>query len=68
VENPQLGYTLVRVSAVQEAADLPPEKIDEIANSLRRVLAQEAMTAHLASLKQKAGVTINKDLLERKDR
>jgi len=68
VENPQLGYTLVRVSAVQEAADLPPEKIDEIANSLRRILAQEAMTAHLASLKQKAGVTINKELLERKDR
>ena len=68
VENPQLGYMLVRVSAVQEAADLPPEKIDEIANSLRRVLAQETMTAHLASLKQKAGVTINKDLLERKDR
>jgi peptidyl-prolyl cis-trans isomerase D len=68
VENPQFGYTLVRVSAVQEAADLPPEKIDELANALRRVLAREAMSAHLASLKQKAGVTINKELLERKDR
>ena len=65
VENPQLGYTLLRVSAVQEG-DLPPEKIDELTNALRRVLAQEAMMAHLASLKQKAGVTINKELLERK--
>jgi len=66
VENPQLGYTLVRVSVVQDAADLPPERIDELASALRRVLAQEAMMAHLASLKQKAGVTINKELLERK--
>jgi peptidyl-prolyl cis-trans isomerase D len=66
VENLQAGYTLVRVSAVKEAAGLPPEKIDELANALRRVLAQEAMAAHLASLKQKTGVTINKELLERK--
>jgi peptidyl-prolyl cis-trans isomerase D len=66
VENLQAGYTLVRVTAVKEAVDLPPERIEELGNALRRVLAQEAMNAHLASLKQKAGVTINKELLERK--
>ncbi|MGH8661981.1 MAG: SurA N-terminal domain-containing protein [Burkholderiales bacterium] len=68
VENLQAGYTLVRVSRVQEAADLPPQKVEELANALRQVLAQEAMAAHLASIRQKVGVTINKELLERKDR
>ncbi len=68
VENPQLDYTLVRVTRVQEAADLPPEKASELAGALRQVLAQEAMAAHLATLKQKAGVTINKEFLEKKER
>ena len=67
VENLQGGYTLVRVGRVQEAADLPPEKIEELGNALRQVLAQEAMAAHLANLRQKAGVTINRDILDKKD-
>jgi peptidyl-prolyl cis-trans isomerase D len=67
VENPQLPYTLLRVNRVQDAADLPAEKVQELANALRRLLAQEAMAAHLAALRQKAGVTINRDLLDRKD-
>lgn len=68
VENPQFEYTLVRVSRVQEAGDLTPEKTGELASALRRVLAQEAMSAYLAALKQKAGVTINKEFLEKKER
>jgi peptidyl-prolyl cis-trans isomerase D len=68
VENPQVEYTLVRVTRVQEAADLPPEKAGELAGALRQVLAQEAMAAYLAALKQKAGVTINKELIEKKER
>jgi peptidyl-prolyl cis-trans isomerase D len=67
VESLQVDYTLVRVTRVQEA-DLPPEKASELAGALRQVLAQEAMTAYLATLKQKAGVTINKELIEKKDR
>jgi peptidyl-prolyl cis-trans isomerase D len=67
VENLQAGYTLLRVTRVQEAVDLPPEKTEELANGLRRVLAQEAMSALLAELKQKAGVTINRDFLDKKD-
>jgi peptidyl-prolyl cis-trans isomerase D len=66
VENLQAGYTLVRVTAVKDPAELPPGKLDELGNALRRVLAQEALAAHLASLKQKAGVAINKELVERK--
>ena len=67
VENPQVAYTLVRVSRVQEAADLPAETTDEISSALRRVLAQEAMAAYLANLKQGIGVTFNAEVLERKD-
>ncbi|MGH8701949.1 MAG: peptidylprolyl isomerase, partial [Burkholderiales bacterium] len=67
VESPQVEYTLVRVSRVQEAGDLPPEKAGELAGALRRVLAQEAMAAYLATLKQKSGVTINKEFLEKKE-
>ena len=68
VENPQVEYTLVRVSRVQEAGDLPPEKAGEISGALRRVLAQEVMAAYVAALKQKSGVTINKEFLEKKER
>lgn len=67
VENPQLEYTLVRATRVQEAVELPPEKASELAGALRQVLAQEAMTAYLAALKQKAGVTINKEFIEKKE-
>lgn len=67
VENLQVGYTLLRVTRVQEAVDLPPEQTEELANGLRRILAQEAMSAHLANLRQKAGVTINKEWLEKKE-
>jgi peptidyl-prolyl cis-trans isomerase D len=67
VENPQLPYTLVRVTRVQEASDLPPERIEEFSGALRRLLAQEAMAAYLAGLKQRIGVQINAEALERRD-
>jgi len=67
VENLQLEYTLIRVTRVQEAPELPPEKASELAGALRQILAQEAMTAYIAALKQKAGVTINKDVLEKRE-
>jgi peptidyl-prolyl cis-trans isomerase D len=67
VENPQLEYTLVRVTRVQEMADLPPERAGEFTGALRQVLAQEAMAAYIASLKQKAGVTINREALEKRE-
>jgi peptidyl-prolyl cis-trans isomerase D len=67
VENPQLPYTLVRVTRVQEASDLPPERIEEFSGALRRLLAQEAIAAHLAGLKQRIGVQINAEALERRD-
>lgn len=64
VENPQVPYTLVRVSRVQEVTDLPAEKTEEVASALRRLLAQEAMAAYLASVKERIGVKINTEALE----
>ena len=57
----------MRVSRVQEAVDLPPEKTEELASGLRRTLAQEAMSVLLAELRKKAGVTVNRDILDKKD-
>lgn len=60
------AYYLVRVSRVQEAEKIPPEKIKAIGDELRQVLAQETLMSYVAGLRQKAGVKINKDLLEKK--
>lgn len=66
MENPQGGFTLLRVTRVEEVEKIPPETIEALANGLRQVLGQEALAAYVASLKQKTGVTINKELLEKK--
>ncbi|MGE0559976.1 MAG: SurA N-terminal domain-containing protein [Burkholderiales bacterium] len=59
------GYTLVRVSGVQEAAG-DKEKQNAIAQTLRQVSGQAELAAYLASLKQKTPVNIRKDAIERK--
>jgi peptidyl-prolyl cis-trans isomerase D len=60
-------YFLVRVTRVQEAEKIPPEKIQAIAEELRQLQAQETLGAYVASLRQKAGVKINKEYLEKRD-
>jgi peptidyl-prolyl cis-trans isomerase D len=60
------GYTLVRVSKVQEAAAGDKEKQNAIAQTLRQVAGQAELAAYLASLKQKTAVSIRKDVVERK--
>ncbi|MGA0023819.1 MAG: SurA N-terminal domain-containing protein [Burkholderiales bacterium] len=60
------GYTLVRVSKVQEAAAGDKEKQNAIAQTLRQVAGQAELAAYLASLKQKTSVSIRKDAIERK--
>jgi peptidyl-prolyl cis-trans isomerase D len=66
VENLLGGYTLVRVSRVQEAGDIPQQRIDALARNLRQILGQEAISAYVAALRQQAGVSINKEQLEKK--
>jgi hypothetical protein len=62
------GYTLVRVSRVEQAAKMAPEKAKGLEEQVRALLSQETLAAYVASLKQKAGVKINKEQLDKKDR
>ncbi|HKA38911.1 MAG TPA: SurA N-terminal domain-containing protein [Burkholderiales bacterium] len=66
VENLLGGYTLVRVTRVQDARDIPPQRVNAVAGSLRQVLGQETLNAYVGVVRQKAGVTINKEQLEKK--
>jgi peptidyl-prolyl cis-trans isomerase D len=66
VENLLGGYTLVRVSRVREAGDIPQQRIDALARNLRQIHGQEAISAYVAVLRQQAGVNINKEQLEKK--
>lgn len=68
VENLLGGYTLVRVTRVQEAEKIPPQRVEELAATLRRVHRQEELTAYLAALRQKVGVTVFREQLEKKER
>lgn len=66
VDSPRGAYVLLRVSRVREAADVPPEKAKALADQLRLVQGQEAMTAYIAGLRQRAGVKINQERIEKK--
>lgn len=67
LESPRGTYFLLRVTRVQEAGSLPPEKVKAFAEQLRQVLGQEEMAAYVASLRQRVGVKINKEHLEKKE-
>jgi len=65
VETP-MGYSLVQVSKVIE-----PEKVNEaqrnaLAGQLRQAVAMEELEATLSTLREKVGVTVRKDALEKK--
>jgi peptidyl-prolyl cis-trans isomerase D len=66
IENLLGGYTLVRIARVQDAGNIPPERVDAVAGSLRQVLAQETLSAYIGAVRQKIGVTINREQLEKK--
>jgi len=68
VENPQGGYTLLRITRVAEPDSVPAEKQKSVSEALRQVLGQEELTAYVTSLKQKARIKISKELLEKKER
>lgn len=60
------GYTLIRISRVVDPQQVEPERRKQVADALRQLVGQEEMLAYVASLKQKGGVTISKELLEKK--
>ena len=65
IENPNGGYTLIKVSKVVEPGAIDPAKMKSYANQLRQALAQEYSSAYLASLKQKANISIKNEKLEK---
>jgi peptidyl-prolyl cis-trans isomerase D len=65
IENPKGGYLLIKVSKVVEPSEIDPAKKKSYANQLRQALAQEYSSAYLASLKQKADISIKKEKLEK---
>ncbi|PIQ14269.1 MAG: peptidylprolyl isomerase [Hydrogenophilales bacterium CG_4_9_14_3_um_filter_59_35] len=65
IENAKGGYTLIKVSKVVEPGAIDPAKKKSYANPLRQALAQEYSSAYLASLKQKADISIRKEKLEK---
>ena len=67
LESPRGAYFLLRVTRVQEAGSLPAEKVKAFAEQLRTMLGQEEMAAYVASLRQRVGVRINKERLEKKE-
>jgi peptidyl-prolyl cis-trans isomerase D len=66
-ESPMGAFILLRVGKVVEAEGGTPEKSKALAEQMRSVLAQEVMLSYIASIKQKGGVKINKEYLEKKD-
>ena len=66
VETGQGAYTLVRVSRVEAGEKLPPDRAKAMEDQVGAMLAQETLSAYLASVRQKAGVKINKEQLEKK--
>jgi peptidyl-prolyl cis-trans isomerase D len=66
VEDGKGGFTLVRVTRIVEADNIAPERRKAITDALREMTGQEGMLAYVASLKQKAGIQISKEALEKK--
>lgn len=64
-ENPNGGFVLIKVSKISEAGAIDPEKRNAFAIQLRQALAQEYSVAYLASLKQRADISMNKEKLDK---
>lgn len=66
--HPDGGYALLRIGSVREPRDIPEERRQALAESLRQLQGQEQLGAALASLKQKASVKISRERLEKAER
>jgi len=65
-EDPKLGYQLVRVSAVNQPAEVKPEARKGAAEQLKRLIGQEQMTEYVTALKRRVEVKTRADLIEKK--
>lgn len=67
-EDPKTGYQLIRVSAVNEPAEVSAEARKAAADQLRRILSQEQLTDYVAALKRRVEVKMKPDLIEKKEK
>lgn len=65
-EDAKLGYQLVRVSAVNQPAEVKPEARKNAAEQLKRMIGQEQMAEYTAALKRRVDVKMRSDLVEKK--
>lgn len=65
-EDTKLGYQLVRVTAVNQPAEVTPESRKAAAEQLKRLVAQEQMAEYVASLKRRVEVKTRSNLIEKK--
>jgi peptidyl-prolyl cis-trans isomerase D len=65
VETPA-GYSLVQVSKVIEVEKVNDAQRDSLARQLQQSVAVEELEAMLASLRERVGVTVRRDAVERK--
>jgi peptidyl-prolyl cis-trans isomerase D len=68
VEAPDGGYTILKITRVVDTQDIPADRREAFTEGLRRTRGQEELTAYVASLRQKAGDKVSKDVLEKKER
>jgi peptidyl-prolyl cis-trans isomerase D len=65
IDSPSGAYVLLRVTRAQAPDNLPPEKATQLTDQLRDVVAQETFSAYIASLREKAGVKVFREQLEK---
>jgi peptidyl-prolyl cis-trans isomerase D len=65
-EDPQLGYQLIRVTAVNQPAEVSAEARAATADQLKRMMGQELLSDYVAALKRRVDVKIKPDLIEKK--
>lgn len=65
VESP-MGYSLVQVSRVIEPDNVNEMQRNALSGQLRQAVAMEELEATLSTLRDKVGVTVRKDALEKK--
>ncbi len=66
-DDPRGGFALIRISRVVEPGKPAADKQKALTEGLQLAVAQEEMSAYVASLRQKVNVKIGKELLEKKN-
>jgi len=64
MERPEGGFVLLRLTRVNTPEKVTPENRRALSDALAQIVGQGQLSAYLESMKQKAKITIRKDLIE----